>query len=275
MLFHLFLPFSQASVVIHRRRGAAIERNETLKEEMIVPAQSNFFTPEILMFMFLSISLLVSVLVYFDQINAFQNHFYNTEKFSSAKCKIPKDRALLHYCGVSENSEKSFITRPITTDSTYSQALFTQGQLHIYGFNRIEGERNFRAALVEDKNCAMCYFGLAASFATNLNTVMNEDMYRQGREAILFAIEKLESRAVSEVEAVLIHAQSRRFSAETVGEWNANGQSYYDRQYSAALQNVSALYPNDLDVSALWAESILNLSPWDYFKTNEQALTQY
>lgn len=44
-----------------------------------------------------------------------------------------------------------------------------------------------------------------------------------------------------------------------------------DSAYAAAMAQVAARYPDDLDASALWAEARMDLRPWDYW-TQEGAV---
>ena len=41
------------------------------------------------------------------------------------------------------------------------QALFAEGLQQLYGFNSIEAQRNFKAALQLDPDCLLCYWALA------------------------------------------------------------------------------------------------------------------
>jgi Flp pilus assembly protein TadD len=43
-------------------------------------------------------------------------------------------------------------------------------------------------------------------------------------------------------------------------------RAHLDEAYAAAMEQVWAQYPNDADVGALFAESLMNLQPWDLWE---------
>ena len=159
--------------------------------------------------------------------------------------------------------------RDVDTSSPLAAALFDQGMIHIYGFNQVEGIRNMRAAIAVDGDCAMCYWGVAQGSGPNINTEVKETMAAAGKAAIEAAYtimaRKDSAGLISEANAALIIAQRRRFSFATVAEWAANGQARYDQQYADAMLDVYQQHPDDDDAAAIYAEAVLNLSPWQYY----------
>lgn len=59
--------------------------------------------------------------------------------------------------------------RPITTISRAAQTWFDRGLIWTYGFNHEEAARCFEAAIRNDVNCAMAYWGLALALGPNYN----------------------------------------------------------------------------------------------------------
>jgi hypothetical protein len=93
-------------------------------------------------------------------------------------------------------------------------------------------------------------------------------MATTGKNAIMQAILLMKSTpyiTISEANKALIMAQEKVFSFLTVDEWKHNTQTYYDRKYNEAMSDAYANYPDDVDVATLYAESIVNLSPWQYY----------
>ncbi|PHQ78784.1 MAG: hypothetical protein COB69_09290 [Phycisphaera sp.] len=151
--------------------------------------------------------------------------------------------------------------REITTRSEKSQALFNQGMQFLYGFNHDEAIRSFESAAAEDPYAAMPWWGVAYANGININDpAMNEARSKAARSAADKALSRIGES--SPKEADLIRAVSARY------EWPApEDRGHLDQAYADAMQKVYETYPDDPDVGALFAESLMNLQPWDYWTT--------
>ena len=159
--------------------------------------------------------------------------------------------------------------RNIGSSSSISAILFDQGMLHTYGFNTVEGIRNFKAALVMDPGCAMCYWGLSYANGPNINTDVSSLMAKDSREAIksaMVVVNSLQTTIIGDADMALIAAQSKILSPVSQDEWSDKMQKKIDEMYMIEMRGAAARFPNDVDISAMYAESIINLSPWDYYK---------
>jgi hypothetical protein len=166
----------------------------------------------------------------------------------------------------------------ISTSSSWTQKLFDQGLSHLFGFNQIEAKRNFEAAIQEDENCVLCLWGIAATQSVNLNDeVMTSEEYRVGFVSIEMAALRLLERGGHQSddqscpkEDLLIHSMRERL-ALSPADWNASPplavRDEMERAYSHALGVALEMCPDDEDFITLFAESILNLSPWSYFRS--------
>lgn len=144
----------------------------------------------------------------------------------------------------------------ITTENELVQKYFNQGLTLAYGFNHAEAARSFYYATKLDPNCAMAFFGYAYVLGPNYNAGMEDDHYQRAYNAIQEA--KRLSVNCTEKEKGLINAMAERYS-ETPPE----DRSQLDINYSNALKALHTTYPNDSEISTLYAESIMNLHPWD------------
>lgn len=153
-------------------------------------------------------------------------------------------------------------TRPITTRSGEAQRLFNHGLQLTYGFNHDEAVRLFTAAAEADPLAAMPWWGVAYCHGININDpAMTEERSRLAWEALERARARL--AGASEVERALVGALAERYA------WPApEDRSSLDRAYADAMGAVHARFPRDGDVAALYAESLMNLQPWDYW-TND------
>jgi tetratricopeptide (TPR) repeat protein len=148
-------------------------------------------------------------------------------------------------------------TRPMSTRSSEAQALFDQGMQLMYGFNHDEAIRSFAAAASVDPAAAMPWWGVAYSHGININDpAMSAERSESAREAADEALARL--GGATPVEAALIRAVSTRY------EWPApEDRKPLDEAYAAAMGAVFREFPGDPDVGALYAESLMNLQPWD------------
>ena len=152
--------------------------------------------------------------------------------------------------------------RSITTSSEAAQHYFDQGMMLAYAFGRREAVQSFRAALEEDPGCAVCSWGEAWA----LGPYFNEKMKDEAVEAYEAAQKALElAGGASEVERALIEAMAVRY-AEDPGTADRDA---LDRTYADAMQEMAGRFPDDLDVLALFGESMMVLHPWDFYTAGE------
>jgi tetratricopeptide (TPR) repeat protein len=147
--------------------------------------------------------------------------------------------------------------RTVSTDSAEAQRWFNQGIQLLYGFNHDEAIRSFQKAAEIDPDCAMAWWGIAYARGLHINNPqMGEEQSRLAYEAAQEAVRRVES--ASPVEQTLIRAMSQRYA------WPVpEDRRPLDEAYAAAMQRAYEEYPNDADVGALYAESLMNLQPWD------------
>ncbi|MEK6640156.1 MAG: hypothetical protein AABZ17_05745, partial [Nitrospirota bacterium] len=63
---------------------------------------------------------------------------------------------------------------PITTTSEQAQRYFDQGLRLVYAFNHEEAIRSFEAAIQQDPQAAMPYWGVALALGPNINSAMGK-----------------------------------------------------------------------------------------------------
>jgi tetratricopeptide (TPR) repeat protein len=147
-------------------------------------------------------------------------------------------------------------SRRVSTSSPTAQKYFDQGLLFLYGFNHEEASRSFAAACADDPECAMAYWGLSMSKGPHINlTVVDKGHAKAGWDAAMKAKEM--AVHATRIERALIDAVCERWSRDS----NAD-RTVLDAAYAASMRKVCRAFPNDPDVGALTAESILDLRPW-------------
>jgi len=146
----------------------------------------------------------------------------------------------------------------ITTSSDRAQLFFDQGLLLTYAFNHQEALRSFKEAVRLDPDAAMAYWGWALVLGPNLNLPMRPTVVSQAYEAIQKAVSLRER--VSAKERRLIDALAQRYRQDPGAE-----QAPFDLAYARAMKDVAASYQTDNDIGTLYAASLMNLTPWNYW----------
>lgn len=145
----------------------------------------------------------------------------------------------------------------ISTESVYAQKFFNQGLILAYGFNHAEAARSFREAIRQDDECGMCYWGLAYVLGPNYNVGMDESVNKEAYDAAQMALKFVD--AVTEKERSLIEAMARRYSEDF------QKRSELDQDYANAMKEAYEVFPEDSDIAAMYAESLMDLHPWDLY----------
>jgi tetratricopeptide (TPR) repeat protein len=145
--------------------------------------------------------------------------------------------------------------RTVTTTSEQVQKYFDQGLRFIYAFNHDEAARAFREAVRIDPSCAMAWWGIAYALGPNYNLPMDPKNNASALEAVQKA-QSLQSQA-SEPERAYISAIATRYSADPKAD-----RAELNRVYGEAMKALYQKYPDDSDAGVLYAESLMNLKPW-------------
>lgn len=153
--------------------------------------------------------------------------------------------------------------REVTTSSGEAQLWFNRGLVWTYAFNHEEAVNCFERAISHDPGCAMAYWGLAYSLGPNYNKpwdIFDEEDLALSVSRTKNAAVKAEthSTASSPVERALINALQFRYAAglppADFSVWNL--------QYAKSMESVYKQFSDDLDVATLYADALMNLTPW-------------
>ena len=154
--------------------------------------------------------------------------------------------------------------RPASTTSPDAQAWFDQGMQLLYGFNHDEAIRSFHQAAQADPDFAMAWWGIAYAHGLHINNpAMTEVQSKRAYAASRKALDRIDH--ASPVERALINAVAQRYSRTVPDD-----RRHLDEAYAEAMQRVWAEFPGDADVGALFAESLMNLQPWDLWTPEGQ-----
>lgn len=153
---------------------------------------------------------------------------------------------------------------PITTEEQDAQRYFNQGMVLAFAFNHAESIRSFRAAQTLDPTCAMCFWGEALATGPNINVTSKGKVIMSAaeREAAFAALQKalaLKDNATLREQAY-IEALATRYN----GDANSDREPL-DRAWAQAMGSVAKQYPEDMTAASIYAESLMNTMPWNYW----------
>jgi tetratricopeptide (TPR) repeat protein len=158
--------------------------------------------------------------------------------------------------------------RPVRTTSSQAQVWFDRGLVWAYAFNHGEAIACFERALALDPDLALARWGIAYSVGPNYNKAWEAFDPLDRQSSLARARMELELAAhgrASVVEQGLITALRARFptgNPDDGGALIAGGTAYAD-----AMTTLAAAYPDDIDVQALAADALVNVTAWALWDT--------
>ncbi|KAI1287521.1 TPR domain protein [Xylaria venustula] len=155
--------------------------------------------------------------------------------------------------------------RSISASNPEALEWFNRGLIWSYAFNHDEAAKCFERAIEKDDGCCMAYWGLAYSLGPNYNKPWEffdaaelEATVQRTHHAVARAESLAEGLDASPVEKALVKALRSRYPHEHPGE----DLSIWNHGYANAMGEVYRHFSDDLDVAALYADALMNLTPW-------------
>lgn len=171
--------------------------------------------------------------------------------------------------------------RTATTSSNEALTWFNRGLVWSYAFNHEEAVACFEKAISLDPSFAMAHWGVAYALGPNYNKPWEfferrelastvERTHRAARKAAEH------SSNTTPLEHALIEALKYRYPADHAPTEQKDGDpdwAVWNNQYAEAMRKAYHAHPNDLDVAALFADALMNLTPWQLWdlRTGEPA----
>ncbi|MGB3246983.1 MAG: hypothetical protein WBB25_20815 [Sulfitobacter sp.] len=154
-------------------------------------------------------------------------------------------------------------SRRVTTPADTAQLWFDRGLNWTFGFNHQEAIACYRRAIAADAHCGMAHWGVAYAAGPNYNMPWRlyddkgrADALAEAYDATQAALACLDK--MSAPEADLIKALTARYPQRDLAE----DMESWDRAYAEAMRVVRLDHPHDLDIACVFAESLMNLTPW-------------
>ncbi len=143
----------------------------------------------------------------------------------------------------------------IATKSAEAQLFFDQGITLTYGFNHEEAGRAFQRAAELDPASPMPLWSSAFALGPNYNIDVDPQREKFAYDTVQKALKLAEN--APQIEKDYVAALATRYSGEASPDYKK-----LSRDFAAAMRNLSHKYPDDLDAATLYAESLMDLSPW-------------
>ena len=202
-----------------------------------------------------------------QQKNAVEINFHSGEKSTPVAGKAKKGKAKAKANGSKAASPLTprvplfeglgGFGRKMATTSPDAQRYFDQGLSFLYAFNHDEAIRSFQQAAEFDPTSPLVWGGVAIANGPHINNAMVPPQREKAAWDALAKARQWISKATP-VERALIDALGKRYA-----DPQPEDRLPLDEAYAAAMRQVYKTYPSDADVGALYAESLMDLRPWD------------
>jgi tetratricopeptide (TPR) repeat protein len=154
-------------------------------------------------------------------------------------------------------------SRPVTTAAPEAQLWFDRGLNWLFGFNHGEAIACFKKALERDPACAMAHWGISYAAGPNYNLPWNRYDPAGKAAALAVAYDAMQgalalAAGASPVEQALIRALPARYPQREP----LDDQAPWDAAFADAMRQVFHAHRDDLEVRSVFAEAIMNLTPW-------------
>jgi len=172
----------------------------------------------------------------------------------------------------------------ISTRQPLAQQFFDQGLRLAFAFDHAEALRAFSEAARLDPDCAMCAWGMAYAVGPNINhpeRPADQRAVKYAQRALALA------GGVTAKERALIEALAVRLDVAAAPPPSAGAETSpspvcavppppkdadpLDIAYAQAMVLAARAYPDDDEVTVLYAEALLMLSPWQWWSRDGAA----
>ena len=153
--------------------------------------------------------------------------------------------------------------RPIDTTDPQAQVWFDRGLVWAYAFNHEEAVHCFERALEHDPDLAIARWGIAYAVGPNYNKAWEAFDPVELAASLTRARAELATAAgarASATERALIDALAMRFPTGDPDDGGALTEGHL--AYAEAMSAVVRSHPDDIDVQALAADALLNVTAW-------------
>ena len=152
-------------------------------------------------------------------------------------------------------------SRPASRNAE-AQAWCDRGMVWLFGYNHEESVACFEKALVTDPACALAHWGIAYAMGPNYNKPWEVFSPDEKAPALARAHQALQAglslKNATELERALLSALAERYPTD----WQIEDYQPFNDGFAAAMRPVYEAHSDDLDVAFVFAEALMNRTPW-------------
>jgi len=154
-------------------------------------------------------------------------------------------------------------SRKVSTSSDDAQRWFDRGLVWTYSYNHELAIECFQKALKHDSDCAMAHWGVGYAIGPNYNFEwwMMDPATKANALGTAYDSTQTALALVGKVtppERALIEALAARYPQREPIE----KQEPWNDDFAAAMKKAYEAHPDDIEVATVYAEAILNQTPW-------------
>jgi tetratricopeptide (TPR) repeat protein len=153
---------------------------------------------------------------------------------------------------------------PVSTKNQQAQKFFDQGLSFVFAFNHEQAVRSFKRAAQLDPKLAMAHWGIALALGPNINLDIDPEREKAAYDAVQKALALSKNAPANE--RAYIEVLSRRYSNDPKADLKKLAVDYKN-----GMGELVKRYPDDLDAATLYAESAMNLRPWQLWSLDGTA----
>lgn len=154
--------------------------------------------------------------------------------------------------------------RQLSSKSVNAVHWMNIGLNHFFGFNHYEAIRCFKEAIKFDSECLFIYWGIAYFNGPHYNKMsITEDSLNEAYHYIKIGKEKI-TKDSPQIEIDLLNSLELRYPKK----FEFSGEEFQKQLicFNLEMEKLYNKYNNDLDITAVYVESIMNLRPWCLWK---------
>ncbi len=156
----------------------------------------------------------------------------------------------------------------VSTKSEKAQKYFNQGLTLAFSFNHGEAARSFREATRIDSTFAMAWWGYAWVLGPNINASMDISLLDEAIKAVRNA--GLSKEKLPQKEQMFITAMEKRYPDKAPAD--PKEMMKYNEAFSEEMRKLHHTFPDDTHITTIFAESLLDLHPWNYWNKDGEPL---
>lgn len=211
---------------------------------------------------------LSSIAIFVAMITSCSDDRTKVAGFNYTYCSPGFDPAVLKKEGAPIFSGLGHLYYAVSSKSEKAQKYFNQGLTLAFSFNHGEAARSFREATRIDSTFAMGWWGYAWVLGPNINSSMDVSMLDEANKAIRNAGRFKEK--LPEKEQMFITAIEKRYPEKAPSD--PKEMMKYNEAFSEEMRKLHKAFPDDTHITTIFAESLLDLHPWNYWNKDGEPL---